>query len=140
MRVGQLAAKYFRWMVRAACFAFIVYWIVERTLLNLLDNIEVATWMHETLYIPVIISVLFVVVSSLLFALLWKTIARTSPDSLTTFYSASSGLRMLLALAVITAYYFIAGKENILPMALTFMAFYFLQLAIHTTFFTKYLK
>lgn len=138
MDVKELSKKYLGWMLRLAFYTYIISRIV-------IMSIGAAGYLelHEkamSIFIPLVISVLFVALTSLLFAWLWRVIAKNSPESLTTFYNASSGLRMLLALAVLTAYYLIEGQEMMMPMALTFMTMYFLQLIVHSFFFTKYLK
>ena len=139
MNVTQLSAKYFRWMVRTACYSYIIYRLVCMGM-RMCGFDELASKVSGLIEVPMEIATVFVFVTGLLFMLLWRLIARTSPESLTTFYNASSGLRMLLALAVITTYYFVCGQEAITPMALVFMAMYFLQLIVHSAFFTKYLK
>lgn len=139
MDVRTLSARYFRWMLRTACYSYIFYNIITIGL-NLIGKDILAYNLYKLIGIPMVISCLFIIVTALLFVLLWKLIAKHSPESITTFFNASSGLRMLLALAVITCYYFVYGQEKITPMALTFIAMYFLQLIVHTTFFTKYLK
>ena len=68
---------------------------------------------------------------------IWRMVATKHPDSLTTFFTALSGFRMLLALATMFGYYLIAGREAMLPFFLVFMAFYVLLLIHHSIFFAK---
>ena len=69
--------------------------------------------------------------------IIWRMVAIKHPDSLTTFFTALSGFRMLLALATMFVYYLIAGREAMLPFFLVFMAFYVLILIHHSIFFAK---
>ena len=62
---------------------------------------------------------------------IWRLVATNHPDSLTTFFTALSGFRMLLA------YYLIAGRDAMLPFFLVFMVFYVLLLIHHSVFFAK---
>ena len=68
---------------------------------------------------------------------IWRLVATNHPDSLTTFFTALSGFRMLLALATMFVYYLIAGREAMLPFFLVFMVFYVLLLIHHSIFFAK---
>lgn len=139
MDVAKLSGTYMRWMIRLGCFPYIIYWIACMAIKSFWNE-DLAAQIKETADIPMAIACLFVIVTGFLFMLLWRMIAKNSPESLTTFYNASSGLRMLLALGVITTYYFVFGQEAITPMAIVFMVMYFLQLIVHSAFFTKYLK
>lgn len=69
--------------------------------------------------------------------LIWRQVATKHPDSLTTFFTALSGFRLLLALATMFVYYLIAGRDAMLPFFLVFMAFYVLLLIHHSIFFAK---
>ena len=70
-------------------------------------------------------------------ALVWRRVAKKSPDSLTTFYTAVSGFRMLLALATMLLCYIIVGREAIMPYILVLLVFYFAMLAHHSIFFSR---
>lgn len=139
MDIKTLSGKYLRWMLRLACYSYIIY-KVACVGMRICGYDDLAGTLNALLEAPMIISEIFVILTALLFVMLWRIIARKSPESLTVFYNASSGLRMLLALAVISVYYMICGSEMITPFALTFMVVYFLQLIVHSVFFTKYLK
>ena len=70
-------------------------------------------------------------------AKVWRRVAKKSPDSLTTFYTAVSGFRMLLALATMFVCYIIVGRDAIMPYILVLLVFYFAMLAHHSIFFSR---
>ena len=86
---------------------------------------------------PVAVSAVFSIVVELADALVWRKVAKTSPDSLTTFYTAVSGFRMLLALATMLVCYIIVGRDAIMPYILVLLVFYFAMLAHHSIFFSR---
>ena len=85
---------------------------------------------------PVAVSAVFSIVVESADALVWRKVAKKSPDSLTTFYTAVSGFRMLLALATILVCYIIVGRDAIMPYILVLLVFYFAMLAHHSIFFS----
>ena len=86
---------------------------------------------------PVAVSAGFAIVVESADALVWRKVARKSPDSLTTFYTAVSGFRMLLALATMLVCYIIVGRDAIMPYILVLLVFYFAMLAHHSIFFSR---
>ena len=70
-------------------------------------------------------------------ALVWRKVAKTSPDSLTTFYTAVSGFRMLLALATMFVCYIIVGRDAVAPYIVVMLVYYFVLLAHHSIFFSR---
>lgn len=86
---------------------------------------------------PLIISAVYVMVADCVEALVWRRIAKKSASGLTTFYSAASAFRLLVALAIMFVYYLINGREAMLPFFLVFMTFYVAQLLHHTIFFAR---
>lgn len=89
------------------------------------------------LIVPMIVSCIFSLVVSFSYSFFWRLIATKYPDSLTAFYTASSGLRMLLALVTMFVYYLIAGRSVMLPFVAVFMVCYLVMLIYHTIFFSK---
>lgn len=86
---------------------------------------------------PMIVGIGFAVVVELADATVWRHVAGNSPDSLPTFFMAVSGIRMLLALAVMFVYYLVAGSQQMPVFFLVFMAYYFVVLIHHTVYFSK---
>ena len=70
-------------------------------------------------------------------AKVWRRVAKKSPDSLTTFYTAVSGFRMLLALATMFVCYIIVGRDAVAPYIVVLLVFYFAMLAHHSIFFSR---
>lgn len=70
----------------------------------------------------------------------WNYFATKQPESLPTFYTASTGMRLLGALAILFIIYLRVGRDAMLPYFLVFMAFYFLLLTLHSSFFKKMTK
>lgn len=86
--------------------------------------------------VPVTVASSFSFVVGIVEGLVWRLVAKKSPDSLTTFFTAVSGFRMLLALATIFTYYLVCGNAKILEFCLIFMAFYLVFLIHHSVFFS----
>ena len=86
---------------------------------------------------PVIVSVVFSLVVCVAIALIWRRVAQRSADSLPTFFTAVSGFRMLLALAVMFVYYLVDNQNSMLRFLVVFIAFYFAMLAHHSIFFAR---
>ncbi len=97
-------------------------------------------WGLEELLTPLIVSAVFSLVVDTADAIIWRKVAKSSPDSLPSFHTAVSGFRMLLALAVMLVYYLVAGSDVMLPFFLVFFAFYVALMAHHAWFFTRLSK
>ena len=93
-------------------------------------------WLLDLLT-PIIIGTCFTVVVFVTIGLGWRRVAKSSPESLPTFFTAVSGFRMLLALAVMFVYYLVAGRDMMLPFFLVFMVFYLVSLSHHSIFFAR---
>ena len=103
--------------------------------LFMLTLLVMQVWFLDLL-MPAIISVAFTLLMCFTIGLVWRYIAKNSPDSLPTFFTAVSGFRLLLALAVMFVYYLL-NKETMLNFFLVFMVFYVASLAHHTIFFAR---
>ena len=86
---------------------------------------------------PVAVSAVFSIVVESADALVWRRVAWKSPDSLTTFYTAVSGFRMLLALATMLVCYIIVGRDAVAPYIVVMLVYYFVLLAHHSIFFSR---
>ena len=91
----------------------------------------------DQLLVPAIVSALFSLVLSGLEAWMWGRVAKRSQEGLTTFYSAASGFRLLLALATMFVYYLIAGRDAMLVFFIVFMVFYIILLLHTSVFFAR---
>lgn len=92
------------------------------------------------LAMPLLVSALYTMCIALIIGMLWQYVSLRQPNMLTTFYNATSGFRMLLALFALTIIYVIVGRDNMMPWAMTFMGFYFVTLAHHSIFFARLKK
>lgn len=88
----------------------------------------------DNIIVPLCISAAFSFVVDCTDALMWRLVASKSRESLTTFYTAVSGFRMLLSLAVMLIYYLVAEEGSIRTFFFVFATFYILLLA-HNSFF-----
>ena len=105
--------------------------------LFLISLLVMQVWFIDGLLIPAIVSVLFTLVVSGAIGLIWRRVAKRSPESLPTFFTAVSGFRMLLALAAMFVYYLVFGRSAMLLFFVVFMVFYFVSIIHHSIFFAR---
>lgn len=86
---------------------------------------------------PVIVAVIFAVVMEGADAWIWGKVRKRGEDGLSTFYTAVSGFRMLLALATLTVCYFVVGRDAMREYCLVFLCYYFIMVAHHSVFFAR---
>lgn len=91
----------------------------------------------DSLLTPIVVSVVFSVIIETADAVVWRRVANRNPEGLTSFYTAVSGFRMLLALATMLIYYLAVGSDGMLEFFLVFMSFYVVMLVHHATFFAR---
>ena len=125
MNINQLSISYLRQELYLSVGLFLITLLVMRV------------WYIDGLLTPAIIGVFFTLVVSAAIGLIWRRIAKSSPESLPTFFTAVSGFRMLLALAVMFVYYLVFGRSAMLMFFVVFMVFYFASLAHHSIFFAR---
>lgn len=124
MDIQKLSVAYIRQgLMVTAALALIAFLVMQVKYLDLLT--------------PVIVSVAFSLVVCVSIALIWRRVAQRSADSLPTFFTAVSGFRMLLALAVMFVYYLVDTQDSMLRFFMVFIAFYFAMLAHHSIFFAR---
>jgi FtsH-binding integral membrane protein len=104
--------------------------------LTLITLLVMQIWFLDLLT-PAIISAIFALVMCWTIGLIWRRVAKRSPESLPTFFTAVSGFRLLLALAVMFVYYLVDTHDSMLRFFLVFMAFYIVSLVHHTIFFAR---
>jgi hypothetical protein len=107
------------------------------TSLILIAFIVMNVWLLDRILTPLIVSVIFSVLVENIDILIWKRVARRSPESLPTFFMGVSGFRMLLGVIVIFIYYLVAEQETMLSFFLVFVIFYVTLLIHHTLFFVR---
>jgi len=67
-------------------------------------------------------------------------VASRHKDYLTSFFTGTSGLRFLLALAILGIYYMVAGNAGMTTFLLVFMVYYLVALIHHSVFFSRLSK
>ena len=124
MDIQKLSIAYIRQgLMVTVALALVVFLIMQVKYLDLLT--------------PVIVSVVFSLVICVSVALIWRRVAQSAADSLPTFFTAVSGFRLLLALAVMFVYYLVDTQDSMLRFFMVFIAFYFAMLAHHSIFFAR---
>ena len=119
------------------CGRYIAWSMVYIFILTIGSFIFEKLGLFSGLMYPMAVSAVFSIVVESADALVWRKVAKKSPDSLTTFYTAVSGFRMLLALATMLVCYIIVGRDAIMPYILVLLVFYFAMLAHHSIFFSR---
>ena len=123
--IDRLCSKYIVWSM--------VYIVVLTAGCFLVEKFG----LFSGLMYPVAVSAVFSIVVESADALVWRKVAKKSPDSLTTFYTAVSGFRMLLALATMFVCYIIVGRDAVAPYIVVMLVYYFVLLAHHSIFFSR---
>ena len=125
MDINKLSVSYLRQELYLSVGLFLIALLVMRV------------WFVDGLLTPAIVATVFTLVVSAVIGLVWRRVAKRSPESLPTFFTAVSGFRMLLALAVMFVYYLVFGRSAMLLFFVVFMVFYFVSLAHHSIFFAR---
>ena len=125
MDINKLSISYLRQELYLAIGLFLIALLVMRV------------WFLDDLLTPTIIATVFTLVVSAAIGMIWRRIAKSSPESLPTFFTAVSGFRMLLALAVMFIYYLVFGRSAMLLFIVVFLVYYFVSLAHHSIFFAR---
>ena len=112
------------------------YGLMVTVALALIGLMVMQVW-YLDLLTPIIVSVAFSLVTCVAIAQIWRRVAQSSPDSLPTFFTAVSGFRLLLALAVMFVYYLVDTQDSMLRFFVVFIVFYFGMLAHHSIFFAR---
>lgn len=105
--------------------------------LTLVGLLVMTVFRKDSLLAPIVVSAVFSVVIETADSAVWRKVANRNPEGLTSFYTAVSGFRMLLALATMLIYYIVVGSDGMLEFFLVFMSFYVVMLIHHATFFAR---
>jgi O-antigen/teichoic acid export membrane protein len=89
------------------------------------------------LFAATIVSFMFVLVVDIASVFVWRWVTLKHSDMLPTFFTALSGARLLLALAVMFVWYLTDANDSMLHFFLVFMAFYVVSLVHHSIFFAR---
>ena len=103
--------------IKKLSIAYMRYGVMVAVALALVGLMVMQIWFLDLLT-PIIVSVAFSLVTCVAIAQIWKRVAQNSPDSLPTFFTAVSGFRLLLALAVMFVYYLVDTQDSMLSSIL----------------------
>lgn len=93
---------------------------------------------REVMIVPLVVTVVFQLVCCLVYGLLWKRIAVSSPETLPTLYMSASGLRILAGAITVLLFCFLAGdKASIRFFIIIFLIYYFIILIYDTVYFVS---
>ena len=87
-----------------------------------------------------IVSTLFILVFEITTVLVWRWVTLKHQNMLPSFFTGVSGFRFLGALLVMSVWYLVVGKENIMVFLVVFFVFYFVSLIHHSIFFSRMSK
>ena len=87
---------------------------------------------------PVLISVIYALVTNWAYGLSWKAVANSSPNTLSKFYLAASAIRMLAGVLVAVVFCVMNDdREAIINFIIVFSAFYIAMLVFDGVFFAR---
>ena len=93
-----------------------------------------------TAFLSLIMTDIFSLTVCIAEALVLRIVAKHGTENLHNFFTAATGIRMLLALLTLTGCYLAEGRDAMLPYCAVFMSFYFVFLIHHSVFFTRVLN
>jgi len=111
--------------------------ILLTTGLALLGLLVANVYQTDGIIIPLVVSSLFVLITELASAFLWRWVAVKHSDMLPSFFTGVSGFRFLLALAVMFVWYLATNRQAISTFFVVFLIFYFVSLIHHSIFFSR---
>ena len=111
--------------------------ILLTTGLALLGLLVANVYQTSGIIIPLVVSSLFVLVTEVASAFLWRWVAVKHSDMLPSFFTGVSGFRFLLALVVMFVWYLATNRQAIVTFFVVFLIFYFVSLIHHSIFFSR---
>ena len=111
--------------------------ILLTTGLALLGLLVANVYQTDGIIIPLVVSSLFVLITELASAFLWRWVAVKHSDMLPSFFTGVSGFRFLLALVVMFVWYLATNRQAIITFFVVFLIFYFVSLIHHSIFFSR---
>lgn len=97
-------------------------------------------WGDASIQVSSLIGCLFMFVFYIIDGWVWYWVASRHKNYLTSFFTGTSGLRFLLALAILATYYLVAGDAEMMTFLLVFMLYYIVALIHHSIFFSRISK
>lgn len=92
----------------------------------------------DAILTPLLVSAGYALVFEMVEGIVWIKVAKNSTENLPNFFLGVSGVRIITALAVMFAYYLVAGRGAMLVFFLVFAVFYIAILGHHVVFFRKH--
>jgi hypothetical protein len=89
------------------------------------------------LALPTLVSVLFVLTVDVASVVLFRWVATNHADMLTSFFTGVSGVRFLMALALMAVWYLVADSESMKMFFVVFLLFYMVTLVHQSVFFSR---
>lgn len=105
--------------------------------LFLIGLLVMRVWYLNEMLAPLIVSAVFALVVYAAYGLVWRHVASRSPEQLPTFFTAVSGFRLLLSLAVMFVYYLATKGTPFLPFFLVFAVFYLAMMTHQSIYFAR---
>lgn len=105
--------------------------------LFLIGFLVMRVWYLNEMLAPLIVSAVFALVVYAAYGLVWRRVASRSPEQLPTFFTAVSGFRLLLSLAVMFVYYLATKGTPFLPFFLVFTVFYLAMMTHQSIYFAR---
>lgn len=105
--------------------------------LFLIGLLVMRVWYLNEMLAPLIVSAVFALVVYAAYGLVWRRVASRSPEQLPTFFTAVSGFRLLLSLAVMFVYYLATKGTPFLPFFLVFAVFYLAMMTHQSIYFAQ---
>ena len=111
--------------------------ILLTTGLALLGLLVANVYQASGIIIPLVVSSLFVLVTEVASAFLWRWVAVKHSDMLPSCFTGVSGFRFLVALVVMFVWYLATNRQAIITFFVVFLIFYFVSLIHHSIFFSR---
>ena len=105
--------------------------------LTLIGLLVMRVWYLDEMLVPLIVSAVYALVVYIAYGLVWHRVAKRSPEQQPTFFTAVSGFRLLLTLAVMFVYYLVADGASFLTFFLVFAAYYIAMMTHQSVFYAR---
>lgn len=115
---------------------YIIETVILVVLVNLLWTFAKQIWPLDV-FAPMMASMIFVLVVEITSALVWRWVMQKHHEMLPSFFTGVSSFRFLGALLLITIWFLVVGREQIMTFIMVFFAYYLVTLIHHSIFFSR---
>ena len=122
--------------INKKCKLFIIQSVASVVVLNLIGAIVSGIWNFQ-LFIPLVVSTLFVLILDMALVLVWRWVALRHADMMPSFFTGVSGVRFFGSILVLFVWFVAASRESMLPFFVVFLVFYMVSLLHQTIFFSR---